>query len=416
MRPGNSDSEGPRSMRPGNPDSERPRSMRPRSMRPGSTRPGSTSIHPHSSLPPGSSIPPSHFAGGEPEPGSPPGTLRIADGDPPEIHVIDYTASDVHEHRLCSVDDVAGFLRVDNPRTTWIDVRGIRDRVSFERLGEIFKIHPLALEDVVNAPQRPHTDTYPEQQVVITRMVEMVDGRVSTEQLALLIGRGYVVTVQEEPEHDCLDVVRGRLRSGRGAIREAGAEYLAYALIDAVIDGFYPVLESIGEQLEALEADITSADRSLPQQVHQLKRDLLIIRRAIWPQRDLLNALLRDESAFFTAKVRPYLRDTYDHAVQVMDMVETYREIASGLMDLYLSGVSNRMNEIMKVLTIISTVFLPMTFIAGVYGMNFDPDASPYNMPELRWRYGYPGALLLMVASLVVLFLYYRRKGWIGRG
>jgi len=350
----------------------------------------------------------------EPDPGSPPGTLVIEDGEPPEVHVIDYCLDAVHEVKLDAVDDVLSYLQDDSPSTTWIDVRGIRHRPSFERLGEIFHIHPLALEDVVNVPQRPHTDAYPEQQLIITRMVELVEGKIRTEQLALVVGDGYVVTVQEDAEHDCLDAVRERLRSGRGAIRTAGAEHLAYALIDAVVDGFYPVLETIGEQLDDLELEVTSGDRSLAHKIHQLKRDLLTIRRAIWPQRDLLNGLLRDESNHITAKIRPYLRDTYDHAVQVMDMVETYREIASGLMDLYLSGVSNRMNETMKVLTIISTVFLPMTFIAGVYGMNFNPEASRYNMPELNWRYGYPFALALMVLSLLGLFWYYRRKGWIG--
>ena len=281
-------------------------------------------------------------------------------------------------------------------------------------MGEIFKIHPLALEDVVNVPQRPHADAYPQHQVVVTRMVEMADeGVIITEQLGVIFGAGFVLTIQEDETRDCLETVRERIRKGRGTIRTRSADYLAYALLDAVVDGFYPVLELLGERLEELEIEAAEAPRGTSRKIHDIKRELLGVRRAIWPQRDLMNGLLRDESPHVSKETRVFLRDTYDHVVQVMDMVETFREIASGLMDLYLSGVSNRMNEIMKVLTVISTIFLPMTFIAGVYGMNF-ADSSPYNMPELRWRYGYFFALGLMALSVVVLGLYYRRKGWVG--
>jgi magnesium transporter len=210
--------------------------------------------------------------------------------------------------------------------------------------------------------------------------------------------------------------VRDRLRRSRGPIRTKPADYLAYAILDAVIDGFYPVLETMGETLDEMEVEAAESKRPMSREIHSLKRQLLTVRRAIWPQRDLLNNLLREESLHVSADTRLYLRDTYDHTVQVMDMVETFREIASGLMDLYLSGVSNRMNEIMKVLTIISTIFLPLTFIAGVYGMNFDTNASPYNMPELRWRLGYPFSLALMAASILGLLVFYRRKGWLGGG
>jgi magnesium transporter len=348
----------------------------------------------------------------EPRPGSPPGTLVVGAGPPPEIYVIDYTEENFVERKVSCADDLEPYLATERHSLTWVDVRGISDQRSFERLGEIFRIHPLALEDIVNFPQRPHGDVYPEQHLLITRMVETThEGALVTEQLAILLGSGYVLTVQEEPERDCLEPVRERLRQGRGGIRTAGADYLAYALLDAVIDGFFPVLEGLGEKLEELELEVTTTSEARPKQIHDLKRELLTVRRAIWPQRDLINSLLRDDSPHFSKETRLYLRDTYDHAVLVMDMIETFREIASGLMDLYLSAVSNRMNEIMKVLTIISTIFLPLTFIAGVYGMNFDA-GSPYNMPELHWRYGYPFALVLMVTSVLVLAYYYRRKGW----
>ncbi|MEO6419567.1 MAG: magnesium/cobalt transporter CorA [Polyangiaceae bacterium] len=349
-------------------------------------------------------------------PGSAPGTLLIEAGPKPKLFLIDYCEDKVVERELSSVDEIVAYLEDDVSSITWIDVRGITDRASFERLGEIFKIHPLALEDVVNIPQRPHADVYPNQQLLITRMVQMTPaGELEGEQLAILFGKGYVLTIQEEPERDCLDPVRERIRKGRGNIRVAGSDYLAYALLDAVIDGFFPVLETLGERLEDLEVEVTERYEGMPQKVHVLKRELLLLRRAIWPQRDLLNALVRDDSPHISKETRVYLRDPYDHAVQVMDMVETFREITSGLMDLYMSGVSNRMNEIMKVLTIISTIFLPMTFIAGVYGMNFDTAASPYNMPELKWRYGYPMALALMAISVIGLLVFYRRKGWLGR-
>ena len=347
-----------------------------------------------------------------------PGTLQIPDGPPPSIHVIDYCPDTVHEKQLESVEEVVPYLEDEIDSITWVDVRGIHDRATFERLGEIFGIHPLALEDVVNVPQRPHADAYPDQQVVIARMVTLGElrGDVQTEQLAILFGEGFVLTVQEDADRDCLDVVRERIRRGRGPIRRSGADYLAYALLDAVIDGFFPVLEQFGERLEDLELEVSRARRSLSQDIHDLKRELLTVRRAIWPQRDLINSLLRDESPHVKPETRIYLRDTYDHAVQVMDMTETFREIASGLMDLYFSGLSTRMNEVMRVLTIISTIFLPITFIAGVYGMNFDPDASPYNMPELRMQWGYPLSLGLMAASVIGLLIYYGRKGWLRRG
>lgn len=352
----------------------------------------------------------------EPEPGASPGTLMPQPcGDAPRIFLMDFDKDVLSERELESVEECVPYLVDDRPSITWIDVRGIgQDPSIFMRLGEIFKIHPLALEDIVNVPQRPKADMYTGQQIIIGRMVQLdSDGALKTEQLGILFGKTFVLTVQENPDEDVLENVRERIRKGRGNIRSSGADYLAYAIVDAVIDGFYPVLEKIGERIEDLELEATLASRAMSRSIHDVKRDLLSIRRAVWPQRDLLNTLLREESPLISKETRIYLRDTYDHAVQVMDMVETFREIASGLMDLYLSGVSNRMNEIMKVLTILSTIFLPITAIGGIYGMNFHHEVSPYNMPELDWRYGYPFALGLMSLSVIGLLFYYRRKGWI---
>lgn len=240
-------------------------------------------------------------------------------------------------------------------------------------------------------------------------------GRLETEQVAMALGRGFVVTFQEVPG-DSFDPVRRRLRSSGGQIRQRGPDYLAYALIDAAIDAFFPVLELIGEQVEELEDDVVArpGNRQVAR-IHDLKRNLLTARRALWPLRDMVNALLREDSPLIDQQTLIYLRDCHDHASQLIDMIETYREICSGLVDIHLSSASNRMNEVMKVLTVIATIFIPLTFIVGVYGMNFDPAAGPLSMPELGWRYGYPASLLLMAAIAAGLLMWFRSKGWIGR-
>ena len=351
----------------------------------------------------------------EPPPASPPGTLVVESTTRPKILLIDYDAKVVVEKEINDLDDCIEYLIDDRPSITWVDVRGIGHKETFERMGEIFKVHPLALEDMVNVPQRPKADAYANQHLIIARMAQIGEnGCLRTEQLAILFGPTYVLTVQEEAAWDVIETVRDRIRKGRGAIRERGADYLAYAVLDAVIDGFFPVLERLGERIEELELDVAQARAPMSRQIHDVKRELLTLRRAIWPQRDLVSALLREESPLLSKETRLHLRDTYDHAVQVMDMVETFREITSGLMDLYLSGVSNKMNEIMKVLTIISTIFLPITAIAGIYGMNFHHESSPFNMPELDWYYGYPYVWTLMIASVVGLLCFYWRMGWIG--
>ncbi|MEN9219150.1 MAG: magnesium/cobalt transporter CorA, partial [Gloeomargarita sp. DG_2_bins_126] len=283
-------------------------------------------------------------------------------------------------------------------------------------LGQVFCLHPLTLEDVVNVPQRPKVEQYADHIVLITRMVmpKAADAGFETEQVSFILGAaGYLLTVQEEAEQDTFASVRERIRTGKGMIRNYGADYLAYALLDTIVDGFFPVLEMYGERLEELEDEVVvNPTRATLAKIHQLKRDLLSLRRLIWPLRDAVNVLIRDAEDFFGAEVRVYLRDCYDHTVQVMDIVETYREVASGLMDVYLSAIGNKMNEIMKFLTVISTIFIPLTFIAGVYGMNFDPDKSPWNMPELDWYWGYPFALGLMLVIAIALIIFFKRRGW----
>jgi len=344
-------------------------------------------------------------------PGAPPGTL-IADPQAhgSAIHMIAYGPDAIDEREGCTAADIRA-ARARAP-VVWINVDGLADIALIEELGNIFGLHGLALEDVVNVHQRPKAEEYDDHVFVVLRMITGSDGA-ETEQLSLFLGAGFVLTFQERPG-DCLDPVRERLRRGKGQVRGAGADYLAYTLIDAVIDAYFPVLEGHGEVLEDLEDEVVARPRAeLVAELHAMKRSLLTLRRAIWPQREMVNALVREESPFISHQTSYYLRDCYDHTIQLLDLVETYREIATGLVDVYLSSMSARLNEIMKVLTVIATIFMPLGFIAGVYGMNFDR-ASPWNMPELGWRFGYPFALAVMLAAAVGLIIFFRRRGWLG--
>jgi magnesium transporter len=347
------------------------------------------------------------------QPGTVPGTLRIeADATPPTLVLIDYCETSADRVFLAQPEDCIPYL--DSESVSWIDVQGLGDEEVLRRLGDVFHLHPIMLEDVVNVPQRPKLEDYEDQLLLIARMVipKQGDGFVS-EQVSLILGEHYLLTVQEEPEQDCFAPVRHRIKTSKGIIRKQGPDYLAYSLIDAIIDGFFPVLEIYGERIEELENEVVlNPTPQTLEKIHQIRRELLALRRAIWPQRDAINALTRDGSALISREVQIYLRDCYDHTIQVLDMVETYRELASSLMDVYLSSVSNRMNEIMKILTVISTIFIPLTFIVGIYGMNFNPEKSPLNMPELNWYWGYPvcWAVMLLIASGLIYFFW--RKGW----
>jgi magnesium transporter len=347
-----------------------------------------------------------------PPPGASPGTLVV---DPsaiqPVVRFIGYGPDGFEEHGIPNIDNLESLI--GKWPVTWINVDGLADLELLQRLGDIFGLHRLALEDVVNVHQRPKIEDYEDHVFIVTRMIHGEKAPL-TEQVSLFLSDRALLTFQERPG-DCFDLVRDRLRKHRGQIRERGADYLAYALLDTVIDGYFPVLEAYGERLETLEDSVLAEpSRDHVVQVHDMKRDLLALRRAIWPQREMLNALTRDSTSFVSDQTQVYLRDCYDHTVQLMDMVETYREIASGLLDIYLSSVGTKMNEIMKVLTIIATIFIPLGFIAGLYGMNFDPEASPWNMPELEWYWGYPLALALMLVVALGLLAYFRHKGWIG--
>jgi magnesium transporter len=347
-------------------------------------------------------------------PGDVPGTLDIDPNSPPPVIVlIDYAEDKALRREMETPEELIPYL--DSESVSWVDVKGLGNEDVLQRLGTVFKLHPLVLEDVVNVPQRPKVEEHADQLLLIARMVTLHDDRegFESEQVSFVLGPHYLLTVQEEPRYDCFGPIRERIRTCKGAIRRSGPDYLAYALLDSIIDGFFPVLEVYGEQLEELEDEVVaSPTRQTLQKIHDLKRELLTLRRAIWPQRDAINSLIRDGSNLISEEVRIYLRDCYDHAIQVLDMVETYREVASSLMDVYLSSVGNKMNEIMKFLTVISAIFIPLTFIAGVYGMNFNPEKSPYNMPELNWEWGYLLCLGLMATVAIASVIFFWRKGW----
>ena len=340
--------------------------------------------------------------------GQAPGMLSIDPAWPqPVIRVMAY-GPDGYVEEQTEVDGLSSFL--DAWPVAWVNVDGLGDEVVLRGLGEAFSLHRLALEDVVNLGQRSKVEAYDEDLFIVARTPS--DWTRPAEQLTLVLGSNYVLSFQETAG-DSFDGVRERIRHGRGKIRKMGPDYLTYALIDAVIDSYFPILEEISGRLEALEEEVLdSPDQRTVAQVYEVKRRLLELKRTIWPQREALNSLIRDAGSQIGAETALYFRDSYDHAIRIAEMVESQRDLCSDLMSTYLSVVSNRMNEVMKVLSIIGTVFIPLGFIAGLYGMNFDPEISPYNMPELGWYFGYPFALTLMGATTIGLLIYFWRKGW----
>jgi len=326
--------------------------------------------------------------------------------------VITYGPEGVIEQEIQTPEAIAQF--VGRWPVVWVNVDGLGDVDTIRQIGEIFSLHGLALEDVVNVHQRPKVEAYEKYLFVVLHML-LAGERLATEQLSLFLGSNFVLTFQERPGGDSFALVRDRVRKNQGRIRTAGSDYLAYALLDAVVDSYFPALEQYGERLDAIEQEvITRPDRDTASNINRIKRDLLVLRRALWPLREIINSLLREGTALLAEETRTHLRDCYDHAVQIIDLLETDRETAFGLLDFYLLSISNRTNEIMKLLTIIATIFIPLSFIASVYGMNFRPEASPWNMPELNWYWGYPLALGLMAAVTAGLLRYFRRKGWLG--
>jgi magnesium transporter len=349
------------------------------------------------------------------QPGSLPGTIAITQSaKPPEIVLIEYNQNEIIHLPSLTPSECASHL--DTESVSWFDIAGLGDESTLQQLGRVFSLHPLVLEDVVNVPQRPKLEDRQEQLVIITQMANLKPKEAGfwLEQVSLVLGKNYLLTVQEEPERDCFTPIRDRIKRDRGIIRQQGADYLAYTLWDAIIDGYFPVLEVYGEKIEQLEDEaLERPSRSTLAKIYQIRRELLALRRGIWSQRDALNNLLQGGYLLIGNSTLPYFKNCYDHTVQIIDTIETYRDLTSGLMDIYLSAVNNKMNEIMKLLTVISSIFIPLTFVAGIYGMNFNPDASPWNMPELNWYWGYPFCLGVMVTIALVLITYFWRRGWL---
>lgn len=343
--------------------------------------------------------------------GARPGTLAIPeDARPPQITVVSYSAAALTTRVIEDPRDLADVAGDDH--VIWVDVQGLGDGDVLRQIAAAFNIHPLALADVVNVPQRPKLEIYDDQIFFVGRMI-LLDGAFTAkvEQLSVFLGHRYVVTFQERADDgDVLDPVRQRLSQNVGLIRAAGADYLAYAIIDTTIDSYFPVLEIVTERLEVLESSVLDGDADdVLAQLSRGRAVLMELRRALWPEREAIGALLREPSELVSDGVRPYIRDTLDHCVQCVDVVEIGRELAASILGTHVSVVSNRTNEIMKVLTLMSAIFIPLTFIAGVYGMNF------LDMPELSLWWAYPMvlAVMLIIAMSMVAFFYHR--GWLGR-
>jgi magnesium transporter len=350
------------------------------------------------------------------QPGASPGQVLPDPSHPqPTIQVLAHGPDGIVEREVPTID--AAHAMMGQQDLVWINVEGLGDAATIERAGALFGLHRLALEDTVNVHQRAKVEDYGEILFIVLRLVSCGE-RCATEQLSMYVGPKWVLTFQEGTPGDPFNRIRERLREG-GRICQLGTGYLAYALMDAAIDAYYPVLEVYADRLDELEDSVLEPrHKHVMDRLHEVKADLLILRRAIWPLRDALSLLAREETTRFSLEVRPYLRDCYDHVVQVVELLETYRELTADLRDLHMSSVSNRINETMRILTIISTIFIPLTFIAGIYGMNFDfaDGAKPLNMPELHWYWGYPLCLAAMAVTAICLVVYFYRQGWIGSG
>jgi magnesium transporter len=355
-----------------------------------------------------------------PIPGEPPGALKPraeATQHAPVITLIEYDRAHLEERTITNTAEL--LPRLDNQRITWINIDGLGDIDVLKTLGAQFNLHPLALEDVLATGQRPKLEQYEGYLFIIAQMLYLNENKqMCGEQVSMFLGKNFLITLQEEGDFDVFEPVRARIRKANGSIRKQGADYLAYALLDSIVDHYYPVLESIGASIDQIEDKLVEAPQGNPVgDLHRYKRTLTQIRRFIWPVRDLVNAMMHEETGLVNKGTKVYLRDCYDHTVQLMDLVESYRDVLSGLMELYLSSVGIRTNEIMKVLTVISSIFIPLTFIVGVYGMNFarevDGKKLPWNMPELYQPWGYLSVMLLMLGLAIFQLFYFKKRRWL---
>ena len=342
--------------------------------------------------------------------GLPPGTLVYTGEKKVEsvrITLIDYDEQQWQEKQIRSVEEAFPFKAT--PTVTWLNIDGLHDVEMVGKLGKAFDFHPLILEDVLSTRQRPKFEDYDKDIFIVLKMLSYNDERqsVEAEQVSLILGANFVISFQERVG-DVFESVRDRLRNSKGRIRKSGPDYLAYALLDAIVDSYFGILEKVGDKIELLEDELVSdPDEKTLQAIYRLKREMIALRRSIWPMRELISGIQRSESALIGESTGVYLRDVYDHTIQIIDTIESFRDVVAGMLDTYLSSISNRMNAVMKVLTIIATLFIPLTFVAGIYGMNFE------HMPELKWRYGYATVWGVMIVTAAVMLVYFRRKKWL---
>ena len=341
--------------------------------------------------------------------GLPPGTLiHIGEKKTEKVRItiIDYDEAQFQEKEIETIEECFSFK--DKTTVTWINIDGIHDIEIIEKIGKHFDLHPLILEDIVNTEQRPKIEDFGDYIFIVLKMFyynEKGDG-IQAEQVSLIVGSNFVISFQER-EGDIFNPIRERIKNGKGRIRQMRADYLAYALLDTIVDGYFVIPEKLGEKIESLEEKlVANPTPEILAIMNDLKRNLIMLRKSIWPLREVISGLQRVESPLIQESTHIYLRDVYDHTIQVIDTIETSRDILSGMLDIYLSSISNRMNQVMKVLTIIATIFIPLTFIAGIYGMNFK------YLPELGWKWSYPLVLLGMVFIGVSMLVYFRRKKW----
>ena len=341
--------------------------------------------------------------------GLPPGSLVYVGERESSVRVTayNYNETELQEKELKSIDECREYSSGD--KTTWLNIDGVNDVALIQKIGDIFSLHPLVLEDIAHTTQRPKVDEYDDYIYVVLKMLDFDDKKneVFSEQISLILTRNCVISFQEYPQ-DFFDPIRDRIRASKGRLRKLGPDYLLYTLIDAIVDHYFVVLEKIGEKLAEVEDQvIENPTPEIAHLLHGLKQETIMIRKSVWPLREAAGALERMESHLVKEATQVFFRDVYDHSVQVIDSVESYRDILSSLLEIYLATVSNKMNEIIKVLTIISTIFIPLTFVAGVYGMNFK------YMPELEWQWGYALSLILMGIMAFTMLIFFRIKKWI---
>jgi len=323
------------------------------------------------------------------------------------IRLIDYDKKQLQEKELKTIEEC--FPCKDEPTISWINIDGLHDIETIEKVGGHFGIHPLVLEDIVNTGQRPKAEDFDDYVYIVLKMLyyDAKEKEVRAEQFSLILGSNFLISFQERVG-DVFEMVRERIRKGKGHIRKAGADYLAYALMDAIVDQYFIIMEIFGDKMEALEEELVEnpTGRTL-ETIHTMKREMIYFRKQVWPLREVVGGLVRGEFSLISESTAVYLRDVYDHTIQVIDTVESLRDVLGGMLDLYLSTISNRMNEVMKVLTIIATIFIPLTFVAGIYGMNFK------YMPELEWHWGYYMIWGVMAVVVVTMVVYFKRRAWL---